>query len=82
MAGVTGKGLQMDEERRAYLRRLTDLKLNSPLIVGFGIEDREQYLEVTNFAAGAIVGSAFIRAIEDTKDVKETTKKFTEKFRE
>lgn len=80
MAGVTGKGLQMDDERRAYLERLADLKLHSPLMVGFGIEKREQFLEVTNYAAGAIVGSAFLRVIENAADTRQATREFVEKF--
>ena len=80
MAGVTGKGLQIDDERRAYLKRLTGLHLRSPLMVGFGIEKREQFEEVTNYAAGAIVGSAFLRAIENAKDVRQATREFVKKF--
>jgi tryptophan synthase alpha chain len=80
MAGVTGKGLQIDEERRAYLDRLAELNLRSPLIVGFGIEQKEQFLEVTKNAAGAIVGSAFIKAVETAGDVRQATKKFVRKF--
>jgi tryptophan synthase alpha chain len=80
MAGVTGKDLRIDDERRSYLERLVGLNLRSPLMVGFGIEKREQFLEVANYAAGAIVGSAFLRAIENAKDVRKTTREFVEKF--
>jgi tryptophan synthase alpha chain len=80
MPGVTGKGLQIDEERRGYLERLAGLNLRSPLIVGFGIEQKEQFLEVTKNAAGAIVGSAFIKAIEKAGDVRQATKEFVGKF--
>jgi tryptophan synthase alpha chain len=82
MAGVTGGGLQMDNERKAYLKRLNELHLTSPLIVGFGIENREQFEEVGSYASGAIVGSAFLRAIENIKDVKAATKEFAAKFME
>lgn len=82
MAGVTGKGLQIDDDRRAYLERLKALELRSPLVVGFGIENREQFQEVTKYANGAIVGSAFLRAIENAEDKVKATKEFTGKFRE
>jgi tryptophan synthase alpha chain len=80
MAGVTGKGLQIDAERRGYLNRLDSLGLKSPLIVGFGIEKRAQFEEVSQYAAGAIVGSAFLRAIENAADVKRATKDFVKEF--
>lgn len=76
MAGVTGKGLTIDDERRAYLQRLNDLELTSPVVVGFGIENREQFAEVTRSAPGAIIGSAFIRSITGTDDVVAATKEF------
>jgi tryptophan synthase alpha chain len=82
MAGVTGKGLQIDDERRDYLERLVNLNLRSPLMVGFGIEKREQFQEVARYASGAIVGSAFLRAIENASDVKEATREFTKGFGE
>jgi tryptophan synthase alpha chain len=80
LAGVTGKTLQIDAERRAYLQKLSRMNLNSPLMVGFGIETREQFEEVTKFADGGIVGSAFLRAIENARDVKQATKDFVSKF--
>lgn len=80
MAGVTGKNLQMDNERRAYLEKLKNMNLKSPLVVGFGIENREQFEEITNYAAGAIVGSAFLRAIENVEDIRQATRDFVAKF--
>jgi tryptophan synthase alpha chain len=80
MTGVTGRGLLLDEERKSYLKHLLDLGLQSPLVVGFGIEKRAQFKEVTNFTAGAIVGSAFLRAIENAPDVRQATKDFVAEF--
>jgi tryptophan synthase alpha chain len=80
MAGVTGNGLQIDEGRRAYLKRLNTLGLKSPLMIGFGIEKREQFEELTAFSSGAIVGSAFSRAIENADDVGQAAKDFVKKF--
>jgi len=81
MAGVTGKDLQMDDERRSYLEHLNSLGLKSPLMIGFGIEQKEQFEAVTKYSAGAIVGSAFLRAIENAMDVKQATADFVMKFR-
>lgn len=80
MAGVTGKNLQFDENRKAYLERLAQMNLRLPLMVGFGIEKREHFEEVSKYAAGAIVGSAFLRAIENAADVEQATSEFVAKF--
>jgi tryptophan synthase alpha chain len=56
------------------------MNLKSPLVVGFGIENREQFREITNYAAGAIVGSAFLRAIENAEDIRQATRDFVAEF--
>lgn len=80
MAGVTGKNLEMDGSRRDYLERLQEMRLDAPLLVGFGVEKREQFEEITKYAAGAIVGSAFLRAIENADDVRHAVREFVGKF--
>ena len=80
LAGVTGKTLEIDDERRAYLQRLQAMNLRSPLMIGFGIENKRQFDEVTEFADGAIVGSAFLRALETSTDVRQTTADFVKEF--
>lgn len=80
LAGVTGKALEMDAERRNYLQRLAWMNLRAPLMVGFGIENKMQFDEVTNFASGAIIGSAFLRAIENEADVLRAANDFVSKF--
>ncbi len=80
LAGVTGKALEIDAERRNYLEKLAQMNLRSPLMVGFGIENRQQFEEVTNDANGGIVGSAFLRAIENAPDARQAAKDFVAKF--
>jgi tryptophan synthase alpha chain len=60
----------------AYLRRLRDLKLNNPVLVGFGIKDKASFDAVCRLTEGAIIGSAYIKALENSTDINETTKKF------
>ncbi len=60
---VTGGKALVTTEREAFFRRLAGMKLTSRLIVGFGVSDRESFNAVTKHTAGAIVGSAFVRAL-------------------
>ena len=62
---VTGGKAQVTEEREAFFKRLQAMKLKSRLIVGFGVSDRESFNAVTKHTSGAIIGSAFVRAIQD-----------------
>ena len=60
----------------AYLKRLKSYQLKNPILVGFGIKDKATFDAACTNANGAIIGSAYIKALENTKDVKATTKAF------
>ena len=60
-----------------YLKRLKEMKLKNPVLVGFGIKDKATFQMACNHANGAIIGSAYIKALENT-DTQEATKKFLE----
>ncbi len=59
-----------------YLQRLQDLKLKNPVLVGFGIKDRQTFASAAKHANGAIIGSAYIKALNDNSDVSLATKAF------
>lgn len=67
-SAITGGSLQFNEERLNYLKRLKNMALKNPIMVGFGIAKRDDFNQVSNYARGAIIGSAFIRAIEEGKE--------------
>ncbi len=60
----------------AYLKRLRDLKLKNPVLVGFGINNKHSFDAVCQMADGAIIGSAYIKALENNADVNTATKSF------
>jgi tryptophan synthase alpha chain len=37
------------------------MNLQSPQVIGFGINNKETFNQATQFAKGAIIGSAFIK---------------------
>ena len=60
----------------SYLKRLQEMKLKNPVLVGFGIKDKETFDLACKYSNGAIIGSAYIKAIEYSKDIEESTKSF------
>lgn len=60
---VTGGSATITQDREAFFGRLSEMGLQSRLIVGFGVSDRASFNAVTRRTSGAIVGSAFLRAI-------------------
>ena len=61
-----------------YLERLKSLKLKNPILVGFGIKDKETFTSACKHANGAIIGTAFIKALEGATNIELATKKFLE----
>lgn len=51
------------EDVVAYLQRLQSYQLKNPIMVGFGIKDKESFDAVATYSQGAIIGSAFIKAL-------------------
>ena len=62
-ASVTGSSSGFGNVQTDYFKRIADMKLTSPQIVGFGISDNETFTQATQYAKGAIIGSAFIKYI-------------------
>ena len=59
-----------------YLEKLQSFKLKNPILVGFGIKDKETFSTACKYANGAIIGTAYIKALEATTDVELATKNF------
>ena len=60
-ASVTGSQDGFGNNQETYFERIADMKLKNPQVVGFGINNSETFLQATNQAKGAIIGSAFIK---------------------
>jgi tryptophan synthase alpha chain len=59
-----------------YLQKLNSLGLHNPVLVGFGIKDKASFNAVCQLASGGIIGSAYIKALENSVDVQATTQTF------
>ena len=60
---VTGGSVKISEQSEAFFRRISQMRLKSKTLVGFGVKDAQTFADVTRHTHGAIVGSAFIKAI-------------------
>lgn len=74
-SSTTGSNKDMGDVN-SYLQRLRGYQLNNPLMVGFGIKDRESFDAACVHANGAIIGSAFIKALNESEDVRTGIRNF------
>ena len=68
-SSITGKQGGISEEQLAYFSRIKSMNLKSPSLIGFGIHDKPTRDIANKNSNGAIVGSAFIRTLENNHDL-------------
>jgi len=64
-ASVTGSQNDFGKSQDDYFKRIADLNLKSPQIIGFGISNAETFTKATKYAKGAIIGSAFVKYLDE-----------------
>jgi tryptophan synthase alpha chain len=62
---TTGGNSGISEEQNNYFSRIKSYELDNPCLIGFGISDKNSFDHASKYARGAIIGSAFIKAIKD-----------------
>ncbi|MEP6951862.1 MAG: tryptophan synthase subunit alpha, partial [Ginsengibacter sp.] len=74
-SSITGteKNLAAQE---TYFQRLKKMNLKNNILVGFGIRDHKTFSQACKHAAGAIIGTAYIKAIENSVNIDVDTQKF------
>ena len=74
-SATTGKDKDFNSVEK-YLEQLQSMQLKNPVLVGFGIKDRNTFESACKYANGAIIGTAFIKALEGSTKINETVKEF------
>jgi len=64
-SSVTGSQSGFGAEQTSYFKRIAEMNLNNPQIIGFGISNNETFTKATQYAKGAIIGSAFIKYLTE-----------------
>jgi len=75
-ASVTGAQTGVSTDMEAYFARVNAMNLNNPRLIGFGIKDHETFIKACQHASGAIIGSAFIRVLAESKSLETDIKNY------
>ena len=59
-----------------YLNKLQSLHLQNPVLVGFGIKDKQSFQDACEYSNGAIIGSAYIKTLQHSENIDNTTEIF------
>ncbi|HQH40282.1 MAG TPA: tryptophan synthase subunit alpha [Bacteroidales bacterium] len=80
-SATTGTRKSGFDAHRNYFEHIRSMNLAHPLLIGFGIRSRETFEEACRYAAGAIVGTAFIEAISHDEDLSGQISNFVRSIR-
>ena len=75
---ITGGNTNIEKSQEDYFQRISNLRLKNPTLIGFGIKDKTTFDVACKYANGAIIGTAFINAIDHSKDLKKDIHSFIE----
>jgi tryptophan synthase alpha chain len=62
-AGTTGAKSGISDGQESYFSRINSMNLKNPKLIGFGISNKETFQKASQFAQGAIIGSAFVNLL-------------------
>ena len=68
-ASITGSTSGITPQMEAYFERVNNMNLRNPRLIGFGIKDNETFSKACEFAQGAIIGSQFIRVLQNAENL-------------
>jgi tryptophan synthase alpha chain len=75
-SATTGAGKKVEDFQIDYFERIQNMSLNNPRIIGFGISDYATFNNACKYANGAIIGSAFVKAIQNDLGIEKSVSNF------
>ena len=79
-SSTTGKEKNI-QKQSAYFQRLENENLKNPVLVGFGIKDKNTFKAACQYTNGAVIGTAFIKALQAAGDIENNIHQFINDIR-
>ena len=70
-SSTTGAKDKVSDFHADYFDRVNKLNLKNPRLIGFGISNHETFQNACKYASGAIIGSAFVKALDQEVTLEE-----------
>jgi tryptophan synthase alpha chain len=80
-SSTTGSDINLTDVK-SYLQKLKSLNLRNAVLVGFGIKDKTAFEAACANANGAIIATAYIKALAEPGNIADITHKFLKTIRE
>ena len=73
---TTGSKEDVQDNQIEYFKRINNMELKNPKLIGFGISNKKTFDIACKNAQGGIIGSAFINEIKDSNNLKRSITNF------
>jgi len=73
---ITGSNSNIQQNQIDYFKKINQLVLKNPTLIGFGISEQQTFNTACQYADGAIIGSAFIKALAKSTNINKTVSEF------
>jgi tryptophan synthase alpha chain len=80
-ASTTGNKVGGDARQLQYFERIRQMQLKNAKMIGFGISDRSSFQLACQYAEGAIIGSAFIKVIQQKENLEQHIQQFIQEVK-
>lgn len=78
---ITGNKNDITDLQLEYFKKVQKIELKNPTLIGFGISDNKSFNIACKFANGAIIGSAFIKTLENSENLEKSITNFIKKIK-
>lgn len=79
-SSTTGKEKNIHQQEN-YFKRLQQYDFKNPLLVGFGIKDKDTFDAACKYSNGAVIGTAFIKTLQQNNDLDRSISSFIKQIR-
>jgi tryptophan synthase alpha chain len=80
-SAVTGAGGNFSDDQLVDFKRVSEMTLSNPRLIGFGISDHNTFHNAVKYANGGIIGSAFLKVLGGKGDIIRNINEFIKEIR-
>ena len=81
-ASTTGVQKSFAGAQEEYFNRIKSMNLKNPAMIGFGISNKQTFESACKYSSGAIIGSAFIKSLDETSSVSDAVDLLLKRLKE
>jgi tryptophan synthase alpha chain len=80
-SSVTGTKGNFSDDQISYFKKVKEMNLENPCLIGFGISNRETFINAGKYARGGIIGSAFVKILGQDGNIYDKINQFVQELK-